>query len=67
MAVDILNANPIEGLVMPKGNPDVTKDYKVRYSMSHEKSEKILGTNFRPVEETVRDAVIHAMALGWTQ
>lgn len=65
--MDILNANPIDGLVVPKGNPEITKDYKVRYSMSNQKSQKILGTNFRPVEETVRDALVHALALGWRQ
>lgn len=65
--MDILNANPIEGVVVPKGNPGITKDYTANYTMSNEKSKKILGTTFRPVEETVRDAVVHALALGWTQ
>jgi hypothetical protein len=67
LIVDILNANPIEGIVVPKGKPELLKDWKPKYPVSRENITKILGGTFRPVDEMVRDAIIGALKVGWTQ
>lgn len=65
--MDILNAKPIEGITVPKGKPELLKDWKPNYPVSREKVEKILGGTFRPTDEMVRDAIIGALKVGWTQ
>jgi nucleoside-diphosphate-sugar epimerase len=63
--VNILNANPVEGIVLPASQ--TLSDWQAKVSLSNEKSIKILGAHYRPVEETIRDTVIGALEVGWKQ
>jgi nucleoside-diphosphate-sugar epimerase len=64
--VDILNSKPVN-LALPQGYPEVLKDWKPQYVLSNEKAKKILSTTYRPLEDTVRTTVEHALSIGWTQ
>jgi nucleoside-diphosphate-sugar epimerase len=63
--VNILNANPVEGIVLPASQ--TLSDWQAKVSLSNEKSVKILGAQYRPVEETIRDTVVGALEVGWRQ
>lgn len=65
--VDLLNAEPIAGVVVPTGDRDLLKGWKPSPFFSNEKSKEVLGAYYRPVEETIRDTITHALELGWSQ
>jgi hypothetical protein len=65
--VDILNANPVEGIIVPKGDPDVLKDWVPSPVFSNKKIKEVLGVSYIPIEETVRESILRALELGWSQ
>lgn len=67
LIVDILNTNPVEGIVVPKGDPNVLKDWQPSPVFSNKKIQEVLSLSYRPLEETIRESLIHALELGWSQ
>ncbi|PVF98194.1 NAD(P)-binding protein [Serendipita vermifera] len=64
---DALNSNPIDGLAVPKGKPELLQDWTVQVNFMAQKSIDELGMSYRPLRETIHDTIIHALKLGWHQ
>jgi hypothetical protein len=65
--VDVLNAEPVEGIVVPKGKPELLTGWAAKVDYSNQKSKDVFGTHYRPIEETIRNTLVHALEIGWTQ
>lgn len=61
----ILADNPIPGVVLPDDRPD--PDWKPTIILSSEKCDRIFGTKYRPIAQTVLDTIASAVRLGWEQ
>lgn len=65
--LDILNAEPVEGIVVPTGKPELLKGWVAQVDYSNQKSKDTFGIQYRPIEETIHNTLIHALQLGWHQ
>jgi hypothetical protein len=65
--VNILNANPVEGIVVPKGKPEILNGWEPQVQYSKQASQDLLGAEYKTAEETVRAVLVHALENGWTQ
>lgn len=65
-ALDIINAKPIAGLVVPKGVVGSGKGVEMEQPFSAAKSTRVLGMTYRPIADTVHDTVVQAVELGWS-
>jgi hypothetical protein len=65
--VNVLNAQPIEGIVVPKGKPELLDGWKAKADFSGQKSTDKLGLTYRPIEETIRETILDAFKHGWHQ
>lgn len=66
-AVDVINANPVEGITVPRGTPDPQRSHQIQRSWSSKKAERVLGATFLPLEDTIHETLVQALNLGWTQ
>ncbi|KAG8809844.1 methylglyoxal reductase (NADPH-dependent) gre2 [Serendipita sp. 399] len=64
---DLVNANPIEGVLAPTGSPGAGKSFIPERYLLVEKSEKILGMTYRNPEDTLLETIRSAVELGWKQ
>ncbi|CAG8610663.1 5168_t:CDS:2, partial [Acaulospora colombiana] len=65
--VDIINQSAIPGIEPIKGYPEALKDWQPSTIVPREKVKGILGTRYRPAEETIKDTVGDAVSIGWAQ
>jgi hypothetical protein len=65
--VNILNANPVQGITVPKGKPELLDGWVPKATFSNQLSRQLFGVDYRPMEDTVRNTVIHALEVGWHQ
>lgn len=63
--INLINQNPIEGIIVPQS--ESLGDWKPEVEISREKIQRILGIEFYPMAETVRETVIAATEVGWKQ
>ncbi|KAG8825839.1 methylglyoxal reductase (NADPH-dependent) gre2 [Serendipita sp. 399] len=64
---DLVNASHIPGIVAPLGNPGVGKTFSPEKYFVAEKATTILGMTYRPMEETLLNAIRSGIELGWKQ
>ncbi|KIM31833.1 hypothetical protein M408DRAFT_239176 [Serendipita vermifera MAFF 305830] len=64
-AINLINANPIEGIVLPQS--ETLGDWIPNAEIANEKIQKVLEVTFRPVADTVRETVVGAIEAGWKQ
>jgi hypothetical protein len=64
--VNYFAANPIEGVTLAKGDPDLLNDWKPSITFATEKAKEILGTVYKSPEESARESVDSAMKRGWS-
>lgn len=65
--LNILNSNPVPGITVPKGKPELVEDWNAKVVFSNQLSQELLGAEYTPIEDTVRTTLIHALEVGWHQ
>jgi hypothetical protein len=65
--VNILNDNPVQGITVPKGKPELLEGWTPKVAFSNQLSRELFGIEYNPIEDTVRNTVIHALEVGWHQ
>lgn len=63
----MLNAEPVDGLKVSHGTLGLLDGWKPQVVFSSKKSEELLGMQYRPADETIRNALVHALEKGWKQ
>jgi hypothetical protein len=58
----LTRADPIE---VPQGDPKLVDGWTVSTTMSSSKRQEVLGMQYHPIEETIRNTFVHALELGW--
>ncbi|KAG8784872.1 methylglyoxal reductase (NADPH-dependent) gre2 [Serendipita sp. 411] len=62
---DLVNANPIEGVTVPLGNPGAGKNFTPEKYLLAEKSEKLLGMTYRKPEDALLETIRSGVEFGW--
>ncbi|PVF97743.1 NAD(P)-binding protein [Serendipita vermifera] len=65
--LDILNSDPVPGIIVPKGKPELLEGWNAKVLFSNELSRELLGAEYTPIEDTVRTTLTHALEVGWHQ
>ncbi|PVF97744.1 NAD-binding protein [Serendipita vermifera] len=65
--LNILNANPVQGITVPKGRPEILNGWEPQLQYSKQASQELLGAEYRSAEESIRDVLTHSLEMGWTQ
>ncbi|PVF97742.1 NAD(P)-binding protein [Serendipita vermifera] len=65
--LDILNSNPVPGIIVPKGKPEILEGWNAKMVLCNQLSRELLGAEYTPIEDTVRTTLIHALEVGWHQ
>jgi hypothetical protein len=66
-AVNILNDNPVQGITVPKGKPELLEGWAPKVAFSNQLSRELFGIEYKRIEDTVRNTVTHALEVGWHQ